>query len=37
MVANRYAEFLGNGAMVEGLRKRFETLGGPVRKTAGVR
>jgi len=37
MLANRYAEFLGDRAMIEGLRKRFEALTSPVRKTAGVR
>ena len=37
MLANRYAEFLGDSATIEGLRKRFETLTGPVRKTGGVR
>jgi len=37
MLANRYAEFLGDSAVIEGLRKRFETLTGPVRKTGGVR
>jgi hypothetical protein len=37
MLANRYAEFLGDSAMIEGLRKRFEALTGPVRKTGGVR
>src|SRR5258708_4998694 len=29
MLANRCAEFLGDSAMIEGLRKRFETLTGP--------
>ena len=33
MLANRYAEFLGDTAMIEGLRKRFEALTGPARKT----
>jgi hypothetical protein len=37
MLANRYAEFLGDTATIEGLRKRFEALIGPVRKTGGVR
>ncbi len=37
MLANRFAEFLGDSAMIEGLRKRFEALTSPVRKTAGVR
>ena len=37
MLANRYAEFLGDTATIEGLRKRFEALTGPVRKTGGVR
>jgi ABC-type Fe3+ transport system substrate-binding protein len=36
-LANRYPEFLANTALVEDLRKRFEALTGPVRKTGGVR
>jgi hypothetical protein len=37
ILAKRYAEFICDSAMIEGLRKRFEALTGPVRKTAGVR
>ena len=37
MLANRYAEFLGDSAMIEGLRKRSEAITGPARKTGGVR
>jgi hypothetical protein len=35
--ANRYAAFISNEALVGDLRKRFEALTGPVRKTGGVR
>ena len=37
MLANRYAEFLGDAPMIADLRKKFETLTGPVKKTGGVR
>jgi ABC-type Fe3+ transport system substrate-binding protein len=37
MLANRYAEFLGDAPMIAELRKRFEGLTGPVKKTGGVR
>jgi hypothetical protein len=36
-LANRYAEFLGDTALVADLRKRFEAITGPVRATGGVR
>lgn len=36
-LANRYPDFLSDTAMVENLRKRFESITGPVRKTGGVR
>jgi ABC-type Fe3+ transport system substrate-binding protein len=37
MLANRYPQFLADTEEVEKLRKRFEGLTGPVRKTGGVR
>ncbi len=37
VLANRYPEFLSDTAMVAELRKRFEGITGPVRKTGGVR
>lgn len=37
VLANRYAEFLSDTAGVAELRKRFEGITGPVRKTGGVR
>jgi len=37
MLANRYAEFLSDTAAVSDLRKRFEAITGPVRKSGGVR
>ena len=37
MLANRYAEFLGDAPMIADLRKKFEMLTGPVKKTGGVR
>jgi ABC-type Fe3+ transport system substrate-binding protein len=36
-LVNRYPEFLGDTALVGDLRKRFEALTGPVRKTGAVR
>jgi hypothetical protein len=37
ILANRYAEFIGDSAMIEDLSKRFETPTGPLRKTGGSR
>jgi ABC-type Fe3+ transport system substrate-binding protein len=37
VLANKYAAFISDEALVSDLRKRFETLTGPVRKTGGVR
>ena len=36
-LANRYPEFLSDAAAIAELRKRFEGITGPVRKTGGVR
>jgi hypothetical protein len=36
-LANRYPEFLSDAAAIVELRKRFEGITGPVRKTGGVR
>jgi ABC-type Fe3+ transport system substrate-binding protein len=37
VLANKYPEFISNTSLVEDLRKRFESLTGPVRRTGGVR
>lgn len=37
VLANRYPEFLSDTAGIAELRKRFEAITGPVRKTGGVR
>src|SRR5262249_54701594 len=36
-LANRYPEFLGDAAAIAELRKRFEGITGPVKKSGGVR
>jgi ABC-type Fe3+ transport system substrate-binding protein len=36
-LANRYPEFLSDGAAIAELRKRFEGITGPVKKSGGVR
>ena len=37
VLANRYPEFLADAAAIAELRKRFEAITGPVRKSGGVR